>query len=94
MNKVAYIFIDESGDTGLDFSKAGTQEFMTYAAVVISDEHISSFRDKLVEIQSKFFQGHPIKAKQLKNDSVGNKKKAGGIGSIINHPTLCLRFGY
>lgn len=86
MSKVAYIFIDESGDTGLDFSKAGTQEFMTYAAVVISEEHISSFRVKLVEIQSKFFQGHPIKAKQLKNDSVGNKKRLGVLKALSTIP--------
>lgn len=69
-NQKVYIYIDESGDTGLD-SQNKEESIMVYAAVIIREENLAKARDVLNSLYKKYFKQEYIKSSRIHNDEKG-----------------------
>ncbi len=63
-----HAFIDESGDTGLDLSKAGTSHLYVVAAVIVRPNSLISLRDAVKKVRKTHFQ-----TGEMKSVKVGDK---------------------
>lgn len=61
-------FIDESGDTGLDFAKSGTRRLFTVAAVILDQSNLSTSEQLATAIEAKHFPGGQIKSAKVGKD--------------------------
>ena len=63
MNELA--FIDEFGDSGLDFDKSGTSRYFIVSAIIIEENKLEDIEIEVEKIRSKYFQTGEIKSKNL-----------------------------
>ena len=60
-------FIDEFGDSGLDFTKTNTSSHFIVTAIIMDEDKIPEAECKIEEIQAKYFQTSEIKSSNVKN---------------------------
>ena len=63
-----YAFIDETGDPGLDTSKAGTSMLYVVNAIIVEGAKLASLRTGADEVRKKHFQNGPMKSAKVAND--------------------------
>ena len=64
--KEYYVYLDESGGAGLDFSKKGTSSYFIISSVIVEREKKQLLCNGAKGISSKFFQGSTIKSSKVK----------------------------
>lgn len=60
------VYIDENGDNGLNFDKAGTKRQFIITAVIVKTEIENSIIEKIEEISSTHLRGAEIKSKRIR----------------------------
>jgi len=63
LNELA--FIDEFGDSGLDFDKSGTSRYFIVSAIIIEENKLEDIEIEVEKIRSKYFQTGEIKSKNI-----------------------------
>lgn len=66
MNKVCYF--DESGNSGLDFSKSGNSSHFILGGVIVKDSDCASLQVLREKISAKYFSGNEIKSSNVGKD--------------------------
>lgn len=68
-------FIDEYGDSGLNFDNAKTSSHFVITAIIFEHEDLKKAKDKLSEIRDKYFQGSEIKSSSVKRKQTERRCK-------------------
>jgi len=63
-----YAFVDDTGDTGLDFDKAGTSSHFILTAVIVDESSLAQVTSDVESVRSKHFQ-----TGEMKSSGVGGK---------------------
>ncbi len=63
MNELA--FIDEFGDSGLDFTKSGTSRYFIVSAIIIEENKLKNIEIEVENIRLKYFQTGEMKSKNI-----------------------------
>lgn len=60
-----YVFLDEYGGYGFDFSKSGTSKTFIVAAILIEDSNVDLVNTTIDIVRKKYFNGNEIKSKNI-----------------------------
>ena len=66
-NRKLIAFIDEFGDTGLNFNKPKTSSHFIVTAIIMEEHSIEKAKEQVAQIRHKYFQGSEIKSSSVKN---------------------------
>jgi len=67
------IFIDETGDNGLNFEDGKSEPWFLIAAVLVDSENVKILDDKLSDLAKTHLHGGQIKSKKIPDESVRRK---------------------
>ena len=60
-----YAFVDEAGDTGLDFNKSGTSSHFIVTAVIVDEPGLEQVTAEVDSVRSKHFQTGEMKSSRV-----------------------------
>lgn len=69
-NRKLVAFIDEFGDSGLNFKKGKTSSHFIVTAIIMEQDMVETAKLKLDSIRKNYFQGSEIKSSSVKNKQV------------------------
>lgn len=72
-NRKLVAFVDEFGDSGLNFNKGKTSSHFIVTAIIIEQDMVETAKNKLDNIRKNYFQGSEIKSSSVKNKQVDRR---------------------
>jgi len=77
-----HAFLDESGDSGLDFDKPGTGTHFIVTAVLVDDDALAEAHQSSEEVATKHFQGGEIRSRKVGNKHERRLRVLADIASL------------